>query len=76
MRKFLLNLAPGETLALVQELPRFDNTIKPKLVLASALELCFRDLISGFLFHAIWLISVGGNCFAISEVSINGGKYG
>jgi hypothetical protein len=28
MRKFLLNLAPGETLSLVQELPCFDNLIK------------------------------------------------
>jgi hypothetical protein len=32
MRKFLLNLAPGEPLALVQELPCFDNMIKLKIL--------------------------------------------
>ena len=47
MRKFLLNLAPGEPLALVQELPCFDNTIKLKLLFASSLDLCVHDLTSG-----------------------------
>jgi hypothetical protein len=53
MRKFLLNLAIGEPLALVQELPRFDNTIKLKLLLASTLDLCIHDIISGCMFHAV-----------------------
>ena len=53
MRKFLLNLAPGEPLALVQELPYFDNLIKMDPLFASALELCVHDIISGFLFHAV-----------------------
>jgi hypothetical protein len=53
MRKFLLNLAPGEQLALVQELSCFDNMIKMKLLLASSLDLCVHDLISGCLFHVV-----------------------
>jgi hypothetical protein len=40
MRKFLLNLAPGEPLALVQALPCFDNSIKLDPLLSSALDLC------------------------------------
>jgi hypothetical protein len=51
MKKFLLNLVVSESLALVQELPRFDNSIKLKLLLASDLKLCVHDMISGFLFH-------------------------
>jgi hypothetical protein len=53
MRKFLLNLAPGEPLALVQKLPHFDNKIKLKLLLASAPDLCVHDLISGCMFHVV-----------------------
>jgi hypothetical protein len=53
MRKFLLNLAPGEPHALVQELPCFDNPIKLDPLLVSDLNLCVHDLISGFLFHAV-----------------------
>jgi hypothetical protein len=53
MRKFLLNLALGEPLALVEEFPFFDNTIKLKIIFSSALELCFHDIISGFFFHAV-----------------------
>jgi hypothetical protein len=48
----MFNLAPSETLVLVQELPCFDNTIKLKLLLASYLDLCVHDLISGLFFHA------------------------
>jgi hypothetical protein len=33
----MFNLAQSEPLALVQELPRFDNTIKLKILLANAL---------------------------------------
>jgi len=49
----MLNLAPSEPLALVQALPCFDNTIKLKLLLASSLDLCAHDLISGCMFHAV-----------------------
>jgi hypothetical protein len=52
MRKFLLNLAPGEPLSLVQELPHFDNTIKIKPMLVSVIDLCVHDMISGCMFHA------------------------
>jgi hypothetical protein len=53
MRKFLLNLAPGEPLSLVQELPCFDNPIKLDPLLVSSLDLCVHDMISGFMFHAV-----------------------
>jgi hypothetical protein len=52
MRKFLLNLAPGEPLALVQELPCFDDLIKLDPLLASALDLCVHNLIIGCMLHA------------------------
>jgi hypothetical protein len=55
MRTFLLNLASGEPLSLVQELPCFDNMIKLELLLVISLDLCVHDLISGFFFHAIWV---------------------
>jgi hypothetical protein len=51
MRKFQLNLDPGEPLALVQELACFDNPIKLDPLLESALDLCVHDLIIGFMFH-------------------------
>jgi hypothetical protein len=53
MRKFLLNLASSEPLALVQEIPLFDNPIKIDPLLESSLDLCFHDMINGFLFHAV-----------------------
>ena len=53
MRKFLLNLAPGEPLALVQEMPSLDNPIKLDPMLASDLDLCVHDHINGFLFHVV-----------------------
>jgi hypothetical protein len=49
MRKFLLNLALGEPLSLVQELPCFDNLIKLDPLLESALDLCVHNMIIGFL---------------------------
>jgi hypothetical protein len=52
MRKFLLNLAPGEPLALVQELPCFDDSIKMDPLLWSYLDLCVHDLITGCLLYA------------------------
>jgi hypothetical protein len=45
MRKFLLNLAPGESLALVQEFPCFDDSIKLDPLLLSALDLCVHNMI-------------------------------
>jgi hypothetical protein len=42
MRKFLLNLAPGEPLSLVQELPYFDDSIKLDPLMPSSLDLCVR----------------------------------
>jgi hypothetical protein len=53
MREFLLNLAQGEPLALVQELPYFDNSIKLYPLLSSALDLCAQNLITGCMLHAI-----------------------
>jgi hypothetical protein len=53
MRKFLLNLAPGEPLALVQELPCFDDSIKMDSLLLSALDLCVHNMIIEFLFYAV-----------------------
>jgi hypothetical protein len=53
MRKFLLNLAPGEPLALVQELPCFDDLIKLDHLLSSALDLCVQNMIIGFLLYAV-----------------------
>jgi hypothetical protein len=53
MRNFLLNLAPGEPLALVQELPCFDNSIKSNPLLLSDLDMCVHSLIIGFMFHAV-----------------------
>jgi hypothetical protein len=51
MRKFLLNLAPGEPLALVQELPCFDNSIKLDPLLSSSLDMCVHNMIIIFMLH-------------------------
>jgi hypothetical protein len=53
MRKFLLNFAPGEPLALVQELPWFEDSIKLDPLLSSALDLRVHNLITGCLLHAV-----------------------
>jgi hypothetical protein len=53
MRKFLLNLAPGEPLALVQELPCFDNSIKRDPLLEISLDLCVHNQINVFMLHAV-----------------------
>jgi hypothetical protein len=53
MRKCLLNLAPGEPLALVHELPFFDDSIKMDPLLSSALDLCVHNLIDGCLLYAV-----------------------
>jgi hypothetical protein len=46
MRKFLLNLAPSEPLALVQELACFDDSIKLDPLLSSALDMCVHNLVT------------------------------
>jgi hypothetical protein len=53
MMKFLLNLAPGETLALVQELPFFDNSIKMDPLLVSSLDLFVHNLITVCMLYAV-----------------------
>jgi hypothetical protein len=53
MRKFLLNLAPGEPRALVLELPCFDDSIKLDHLLSSALDLSVNNLIIGCLLYAV-----------------------
>ena len=55
MRKLLLNLVPGEPLALMQELASFDNPIQGDLLLVSVLDLHVHDTIFGGLFHAVWV---------------------
>jgi hypothetical protein len=45
MRNFLLNLALGEPLALVQELTYFDDSIKLDPLFSSALDLCVHNMI-------------------------------
>jgi hypothetical protein len=52
MRKFLLNLAPSEPLALVQEFPYFDDSIKMDPLLSSALYLSVHNMIIGSLLSA------------------------
>jgi hypothetical protein len=51
MRKFMLNLAPGEALALVQELPCFDNSIKMDPLIASAIDMFVHNMIIEFLLY-------------------------
>jgi hypothetical protein len=53
MKKFLLNLAPGEPLALVQELPCFENSIKLDPLLMGSLEMFVQNMITGFLLYAV-----------------------
>ena len=55
MRKLLLNLVPGEPLALVQELASFDNPIQLDVLLVSALYFHVPDTICGGLFHTVWV---------------------
>ena len=74
MRKFLLNLALGEPLALVQELSYFDDSIKLDPLLSSALDLCVHNFIIGSCCMQSGLSSIGFNCSATSKVSNNGGK--
>jgi hypothetical protein len=63
MRKFLLNLALGEPLALVQELPCFDDSVKLDPLLSSALDMCVHNLIIGFLLYAVMVELCGCQMF-------------
>ena len=74
MRKFLLNLAPGDPLALLKELPCFDESIKMNPLLLSALDMCVHNMIIGFLLYVLGLSSIGVSYSTTSEVSNNGGK--
>jgi hypothetical protein len=49
----MLNVAPGEPLALVQELPCFDDAIKFVALLSSSLDICVNNMIIGFMLHAV-----------------------
>jgi hypothetical protein len=53
MRKFLLNIASDEPLALVQELPCFDESIKMDPLLSSDLDLSIHNLIIGWLLDVV-----------------------
>jgi hypothetical protein len=53
MRDFLLDLASGEPLALVQELPCFDNSIKLDPMLVSALDLFFHNMITRCMLYVV-----------------------
>jgi hypothetical protein len=66
MRKFLLNLAPGEPLALVQELPCFDNLIKLDPLLASALDLFVHNMITGCMLYVVGVDLFGVSLFCLS----------
>ena len=55
MSKLLLNLFPGEPLALVQELASFENLIQLDLSLENFLDFIVIDTIYGGLFHAVYV---------------------
>ena len=57
LRKFLLNLAMGERVALVQELPYFDDSIKLDPLLSSDLDLCVQNLIIGCLLYDVRVVT-------------------
>ena len=48
-----MNLAPSEPLALVQEFPYFDDSIKLDPLLSSDLDLCVHNMIIGFLLYVV-----------------------
>ena len=54
MGKLLMNLVPGEPLALVREFSSFENPIQLDLILESVINLCVHDPISCGMFHAFW----------------------
>jgi hypothetical protein len=46
-------MTPGDPLALVQEFPCFDNSIKLDSMLASALDLFVHNMISGCMLYGV-----------------------
>jgi hypothetical protein len=55
MRNFLLNLAPSEPLALVQELPCFDDSLKLDTLIENDLDMFVYNVINGFLLYVVWV---------------------
>jgi hypothetical protein len=55
MGKFLLNLTPSESLALVKKLPFFDNLIELDVMMVGTLHLYVHDPISCFIFNAVMI---------------------
>jgi hypothetical protein len=53
MGKLLLNLTPGEPLALMKKFPCFDNPIELDVLLVGSLHLGVHDLINCLLFNAV-----------------------
>jgi hypothetical protein len=53
MGKLLLNLTPGEPLALVKEFPCFDDLIELDVLLVGSLHLGVHDLINYHLLNAV-----------------------
>jgi hypothetical protein len=49
----MLNLASGEPLALVQEMPCFDNSIKMDPLLVSSIDMFVHNMINGFLLYSV-----------------------
>jgi hypothetical protein len=76
MEKLLLNLAPGEPLALVNKLPCFDDPIELYVLLAGAFHLCIYNSINVSRSRQSGLSFVEAKCSTTSEVSCRGGKYG
>jgi hypothetical protein len=76
MGKLLLNLTPGEPLALMKKLPCFDDPIELDVLLVGALHLGVHDLINCHMFNAVRIELCRGQVLVASEVSRRGGKYG
>jgi hypothetical protein len=74
--KLLLNLTPGEPLALVKKFPCFDDLIELDVLLAGSLHLGVHDMIHYFLLNAFRIELCRAKCSTMSEVSRRGGKYG
>ena len=82
MRKFLLNLALGEPLALVKELFFFDESIKMDTLMLSNLDMCVQNMFIGFLLHAVrvdicWfqLLFLSLRCPIMVENMVEGGPH-
>jgi hypothetical protein len=76
MRKLLLNLTPGEPLALMKKLPCFDDPIEFDSLLVGVLCLGVHDLINCHMFDAGRIEFCRGQLLGHIQVSRRGGKYG